>query len=175
MSRFFLTDAPALSPGVCWITRTGKGPFVDTGIDLSKNVVDRGRMYLSVDVIREMAQLAGLFNEGKPVSVELHDKEVYDRGYNDAIKEINKDAINHFVEHVSRNTIGINGNAALVEPTITHTAAGAAVPSVEDATTGTPQDDSSIDEVERKSASTGSVKRPSSVSTNSSDESNFRL
>ena len=175
MSRFFLTDAPALSPGVCWITRTGKGPFVDTGIDLSKNVVDRGRMYLSVDVIREMAQLAGLFNEGKPVSVKLHDKEVYDRGYNDAIKEINTDAINHFVEHVSRNTVGINGNAALVEPTITHTAAGAAVPSVEDTTAGTPQVDKDADGPKRKSASTGSVKRPASVSTNSSDESNFRL
>ena len=175
MSRFFLTDAPALSPGVCWITKTGKGPFVDTGIDLSKTVVDRGRMYLSVDVIREMAQLAGLFDEKKPVSVELHDKEVYDRGYNDAIKEINKDAINHFVEHVSRNTVGINGNAALVEPTITHTAAGAAVPSVEDAAAGTPQVDKDADGPKRKSASTGSVKRPSSVSTNSSDESNFRL
>ena len=175
MSRFFLTDAPALSPGVCWITKTGKGPFVDTGIDLSKTVVDRGRMYLSVDVIREMAQLAGLFNEGKPISVELHDKEVYDRGYNDAIKEINKDAINHFVEHVSRNTVGINGNAALVEPTITHTAAGAAIASVKDAAAGTPQVDKDTDGPKRKSASTSSVKRPASVPTNSSDESEFRL
>jgi len=175
MSRFFLTDAPALQPGVCWITKTGKGPFVDTGIDLSKNVVDRGRMYLSVDVIREMAQLAGLFDEKTPVSVELHDKEMYDKGYNDAIKEINSDAINHFVSHVSRNTVGAAGVAALVEPASTHTAAGAAIAGVEDATAGTPEVDKDIDGVERKSASTGGVKRPASVSTNSSDESNFRL
>ncbi len=175
MSRFFLTDAPALQPGVCWITRTGKGPFVDTGIDLSKTVVDRGRMYLSVDVIREMAQLAGLFDEEKPVSVELYDKEVYDRGYNDAMKEINKDAINHFVEHVSRNTVGVNGNAALVESAVADTDARPPLAVAEDTTAGTPEVDKDSDGPERKSAGTGSVKRPASVSTNSSDESNFRL
>ena len=175
MSRFFLTDAPALQPGVCWITRTGKGPFVDTGIDLSKTVVDRGRMYLSVDVIREMAQLAGLFDEEKPVSVELYDKEVYDRGYNDAMKEINKDAINHFVEHVSRNTVGVNGNAALVESAVADTDARPPLSVAEDTAAGTPEVDKDSDGPERKSAGTGSVKRPASVPTNSSDESNFRL
>jgi hypothetical protein len=79
MTRFFLTDAPSISPGVCWITKTGVGPFIDTGIDLSKNVVDRGRMYISVDALREMAQVAGLFGETAPVSVELKKKEFMTR------------------------------------------------------------------------------------------------
>jgi len=122
-----------------------------------------------------MAQLAGLFDEEKPVSVKLHDKQMYDKGYNDAIKEINSDAINHFVSHVSRNVVGSAGVAALVEPASTHTAAGAAVAGVENSAAGAPEIDKDADGPERKSASTSRFKRPSRVSTNSSDESNFRL
>ena len=175
MSRFFLVDAPALAPGVCWITKSGVGPFIDTGIDLSKNVIDRGRMYISVDSLREMAQIAGLFDETAPVSVELRKKELYDLGYNDALKEMNKDVISNFVERIVSNAASSAGAATAVAPESTHTAAGAAVPDVADATAGAPQDGASVDEVERESASVGSVKRPSRVSTNSSDDANFRL
>jgi hypothetical protein len=175
MTRFFLTDAPSMSPGVCWITKTGVGPFIDTGIDLSLHVVDRGRMYISVDAIREMAQIAGLFDEKEPVSVELKKKEWYDRGYQDALKETNKDAINHFIEHVSRNTVGAAGVAILGAPENSVTAAGAAVVEPSGTDAGEPEDSASVSKVERKSASTGRVKRPVGVSTNSSDESNFRL
>jgi len=73
-SRFSVTDAPSNSPGVCYITRTSVGPFIDTGVDMSTQVIDRGRLYLAVDVIREMAQLAGLFEEERPVTVELLEK-----------------------------------------------------------------------------------------------------
>lgn len=175
MTRFFLTDAPALAPGVCWITKSGIGPFIDTGVDLSLHVVDRGRMYISVDALREMAQIAGLFGEEQPVSVELRKKEFYEQGYNDALKEINKDAINHFIEHVNRNTVGSAGVAILGAPEIHHTAAGAAIADAPVANAGEQQDSASVSKTERKSTSTRSVKRPASVSTNSSDESNFRL
>jgi len=175
MSRFFLTDAPAMSPGVCWITKTGVGPFIDTGIDLSLHVVDRGRMYISVDVIREMAQLAGLFDETAPVSVELRKKELYDQGYRDALEEMNKDVISNFVERVVSNSAITAGAAIPVASENNHTTAGAAVPNSASADAGKQQDGSSSGKTERKSASTGSVKRPVSVSTNSSDESNFRL
>jgi hypothetical protein len=175
MTRFFLTDAPAMSPGVCWITKSGVGPFIDTGIDLSMHVVDRGRMYISVDVIREMAQIAGLFDETTPVSVELRKKELYDLGYNDALKEMNKDVISNFVGHLSRNFVGSAGVATVVAPEIHHTAAGAAVPDSANADAGTQQDSADADKAKRKSSSTGSVKRSASVSTNSSDDANFRL
>ncbi len=175
MSRFFLTDAPALSPGVCWITRTSKGPFIDTGVDLSKNVIDRGRIYLSVEVLREMAQLAGLFEEGEPKTAALKRKQWYEEGYNQAIKELKSDVIDNFVERVLIDSVDTDGAAVPVESEGHLTAAGAAVPDPADATAGTPEDDSVVDEVERESASTGSVKRPTRVSTNSSDESNFRL
>jgi hypothetical protein len=175
MSRFFLTDAPAMSPGVCWITKSGVGPFIDTGVDLSLHVVDRGRMYISVDVIREMAQIAGLFDETAPVSVELRKKEIYDQGYKDALEEMNKDVINNFVERVVSNSALAAGAATPVAPESNHTAAGAAVSDVADADAGKPQDSADVGKAQRKSSSTGSVKRSASVSTNSSDESNFRL
>jgi hypothetical protein len=175
MSKFFLTDAPAMAPGVCWVTKTSVGPFIDTGVDLSLRVIDRGRIYLSVDALREMAQVAGLFDEKEPISVELKKQEWYDRGYNDAIKELDQDVINSFVGHVSRNAVGVASTTALVESAGHTTAAGAAVPGPSDATAGTPENSSGVDKVKRKSSSTGSVKRPASVSANSSDESNFRL
>jgi len=175
MTRFFLTDAPAMSPGVCWITKSGVGPFIDTGVDLSLHVIDRGRMYLSVDVIREMAQLAGLFDEKEPVSVELKKKEWYNRGYQDALEETNKDVINHFIERVVSHSVNTAGAATLVEPESNHTAAGAAVADSANADAGKSQDGADAGKTERKSSSTRSVKRPAGVSTNSSDESNFRL
>jgi hypothetical protein len=175
MSRFFLTDAPAMSPGVCWITKTGVGPFIDTGVDLSLHVIDRGRMYISVDAIREMAQIAGLFDETAPVSVELRRKEFYDQGYKDALEEMNKDVISNFVERIVSNAASSAGGAAVVAPEVHHTAAGAAVADSASADAGTQQDSANADKAKRKSSGTNSVKRPASVSTNSSDESNFRL
>lgn len=175
MSRFFLVDSPALAPGACWFTKTSDGPFIDTGYDLSKHVVDRGRVYISISALREMAQVAGLFDEKEPVSVEMKRKEWYDRGYNDAIKELKTDAVNNFVERVLVDSASTAGAATSVGAESHRTAAGAAVPDPADATAGAPQDGSSVDEVERESASTGSVKRPARVSTNSSDDANFRL
>lgn len=175
MSRFFLTDAPAMSPGVCWITKSGVGPFIDTGVDLSLHVIDRGRMYISVDAIREMAQIAGLFDETAPVSVELRKKEFYDQGYKDALEEMNKDVINNFVERVISNSAVTAGAAIPVESESNHTTAGAAVPDSASADAGEPQNSADVGKAQRKSSSTGSVKRPASVSTNSSDDANFRL
>lgn len=175
MSRFTLTNAPAMAPGVCWITKTGVGPFIDTHVDLSLHVVDRGRIYISVDALREMAQVAGLFDEKEPVSVELKKKEWYDKGYQAALEEINKDAINHFVERVVSHSASTAGAATPVAPEGSGTAAGAAVPDSASADVGAQQDSADTGKVERKSSGSRSVKRPAGVSTNSSDESNFRL
>lgn len=175
MSRFFLTDAPALSPGVCWITKTSKGPFIDTGVDLSKTVVDRGRIYLSVDVIREMAQLAGLFDEQEPVSVELKKKQWYDQGYNDAIKELQNDAVSNFVERVISNTALTAGAAISFAPE-----SGGQI----DAEPGTINEgpiadalqvNTDSDKPERKGAGVSRFKRPTRVPAGSSDESTYRL
>lgn len=175
MTRFFLTDAPAMAPGVCWITKTGVGPFIDTGVDLSLHVVDRGRIYISVDAIREMAQIAGLFKEKDPASVELRKLEYYNQGYKDALEETNKDVINHFIERVVSHSVDAAGAATPVAPESSHTTAGAAVVDSASANAGDEQDGADASKAKRKSSSTSSVKRPASVSTNPSDDANFRL
>ena len=174
-SRFFMTDAPALQPGVCWITKTSKGPFVDTGVDLSKTVVDRGRIYLSVDVIREMAQLAGLFGEDEPKTAALKKKQWYEEGYNDAIKELQNDVVNNFVERVISNTAVTAGAAVSMAPESSGQVVGESG-TIDEGTTGNAlQIDSDLDGLERESAGASSIKRSSRVSTSSGDESNYRL
>ncbi len=81
-SRFKLVDTPAMLPGDCWISRTSVGPFIDTGTDVPFE--RRGRVYINVDVLREMAFEAGLF-EGLVPSTQV--EEAYRNGRADAIKE----------------------------------------------------------------------------------------
>lgn len=175
MSRFFLVDAPALDPGVCWITKTSKGPFIDTGVDLSKTVIDRGRIYLSVDVLREMAQLAGLFDEGEPKAAGLKRKQWYEEGYNDAVKELKNDVVNNFVERVISNTALTAGAAISPTPEISGQI-DAEPGTIDEGPTGdTLQINTDSDKLERKGAGVSRFKRPSRVSTGSSDESTYRL
>jgi hypothetical protein len=174
-SRFNVVNAPAQQPGHCWITRTAVGPFVDTGVDVSVGKIDRGRMYISIDALREMAQVAGLFDEKQPVSVELRQKEWFDKGYQKAMEEMSNDAVNRFIEHTVRNSVGIAGNAAMVESTNHLASVGAAIPGFEESTAGTPESVEGDGGLEREGASVGSVERPVGVSTNSSDDDQYRL
>jgi hypothetical protein len=174
-SRFTIVEAPPKDPGHCWITKTSVGPFIDTGIDLSVAKIDRGRIYISFDALREMAQTAGLFDESPPVSVELRKREWYEQGYNDAVKEFSGDAVNRFIEHVSRNSVGVAGNAAMVESRSHLASVGAAVSGFEEPTAGTSEGNQDVGGFEFESASVGSVERSSGVSTNSSDDDEYRL
>lgn len=174
-SRFTLTEGPAQQPGHCWITRTSIGPFIDTGVDVSVGKIDRGRMYISIDALREMAQVAGLFDEEPPVTAELARKEWFNKGYQQAMEEMSNDAVSRFIEHTVRNSVGIAGNAAMVESTSHLASVGAAVPSVADHATGTPEGVESDGGLEWESSSVGSVERPVGVSTNSSDDDQYRL
>jgi hypothetical protein len=174
-SRFNVVQAPPQQPGHCWITHTAVGPFVDTGVDVSVGKIDRGRMYISISVLREMAQIAGLFEEKEPASVELRKKEWFDKGYQQAMEEVSNDVVSRFIEHASRNLVGVTGNTAMVESASSFASAGAAIPSVEDSTAGTSEGVEDNGGSELESASTGSFERPVGVSTNSSDDSQYRL
>lgn len=81
-SRFQLVETPALMPGECWITKTSIGPFIDTQTDVP--LERRGRVYISVDALREMAFEAGLFEGLTP---QHYVEEAYARGYADATEE----------------------------------------------------------------------------------------
>lgn len=84
-SRFQLVQSAALSPGIDWVTGTDKGPFVDTGCDIAFGKF--GRLYLTVDTIREMAEQAGIFNEGRADGLVAREAAVYNEGYAAALRE----------------------------------------------------------------------------------------
>jgi hypothetical protein len=83
--RWKLTDAPILQPAVDFITKTPNGPFIDTGFDVPFEL--RGRVYLSVDTIEEMARVAGLIGSHNALGKKLHDEANYNRGYEAGLKE----------------------------------------------------------------------------------------
>lgn len=83
--RWSMTDAPAMLPGVDFITRSPVGPFIDTGINTT--VETKGHVYLSVETIREMAEIAGLLEKKNAQERSLHDLEMYNAGYEAGLKE----------------------------------------------------------------------------------------
>lgn len=174
-SRFSVVQAPPKDPGHCWITKTSVGPFIDTGVDLSLAKVDRGRIYISFDALREMAQVAGLFDEGEPKTAGLKKKQWYEQGYNDAMKEISDNAIDRFIEHIGNHSAGAASDAAVVAPAGHLSTAGAAIPGPEDSTAGAPEVDQDFGGSEWESASASSVERPASVPADSSDGAEYRL
>lgn len=82
-ARFKITDVPALPPGADFITRSINGPFIDTGFDVAWG--SKGRMYLTVDTIREMADIAGLLSTDESEKVRYD--AAYKEGYADALRE----------------------------------------------------------------------------------------
>lgn len=65
---FKLTTNPERQPGVDFITRSGQGPFVDTGVDVILRSqpgmpVQTERVYLSAATITQMAQLVGVLGD----------------------------------------------------------------------------------------------------------------
>lgn len=83
--RWTLTDAPTLQPAVDFITKTPNGPFIDTGMNVTFE--QRGRIYLAVETIREMAQVAGLLEKKNNQQNALHDVSVYNEGYKNGLRE----------------------------------------------------------------------------------------
>jgi hypothetical protein len=163
-SRFSVTETPILGPGHCWISKTVDGPFIDTGVDVGRMHIERGRIYISVEILREMARVAGILDEGKSASVELKEKEWYDKGYSDALKENYGDVLNRLADRVGPSVLDALSASAEATPE-----------SVEGTSVGTLEADETAGDSERKIASTGSRKRPARISTDSGDESSYRL
>lgn len=163
-SRFSVVDVPVLAPGRCWVSRTTDGPLIDTGIDIGRMNIERGRLYLSFDVIREMAREAGILDEGKSVSAELKEKEWYNKGYSDALKENYGSIFNQLADRVGPSILDAFDSTVDGEPE-----------TVEDVAGGAHKTDETASKSERKITSTGSRKRPTSIPADTSDESAYRL
>lgn len=69
-SPYKMVASPSLAPGDDYITRSLKGPFIDTGLQIKPGQARHGRVYLSIDTVREMAQILGLFDGLVPKEVE---------------------------------------------------------------------------------------------------------
>lgn len=84
-SRFKVTDAPTLAPGTDYVTGTGVGPFIDTGRDIRDQAGrNLGRLYLSKDTVREMAQELGLLGGPAGATAQMA---AYNKGKLDALQE----------------------------------------------------------------------------------------
>lgn len=83
--RWSMIDAPALPPGVDFITKSPNGPFIDTGINVIPEM--RGRVYLSIETIKEMAEIAGLLDSKNAQEKSLYDLEIYNNGYKDGLRD----------------------------------------------------------------------------------------
>lgn len=83
--RWAVVDAPALQPAVDFITKSPNGPFIDTGLNVTFEM--RGRVYLSVETIKEMAEIAGLLESRNAQEKNLYDEGNYNRGYEAGLKE----------------------------------------------------------------------------------------
>lgn len=83
--RWAITNAPTLQPAVDFITKSPNGPFIDTGLNVTFEM--RGRVYLSVETIREMAETAGIIETKNAQESSLYDLEIYNKGYEAGLKE----------------------------------------------------------------------------------------
>lgn len=114
--RWALVDAPALMPGVDFVTRSPNGPFIDTGISVS--IENRGRVYLSVQTIKEMAEIAGLLDTKNAQERSLHDMEKYNEGFKAGLQEGTdlNDRLGNIISHIA-------AGAAVSRPSVDDVAA----------------------------------------------------
>jgi hypothetical protein len=83
--RWAVVEAPTLQPAVDFITKSPNGPFIDTGLNVTFEM--RGRVYLSIETIKEMAEIAGLLENKNAQEKNLHELEIYNLGYKDGLNE----------------------------------------------------------------------------------------
>lgn len=80
---------PEMSPGLDFLLRTANGPFVDTEISVMVRRNPAGlpikeRIYLSFDLIRQLAQVAGIVDQASSLSEES----LIARGKLEGMKEV---------------------------------------------------------------------------------------
>lgn len=87
-TRYQLQPVALASPGVDFITKSPNGPFIDTGhIVQFMEGRNADRVYLSVETLREMCQIAGVLEEPTSDAARAREVAIYNQGYSDAVKE----------------------------------------------------------------------------------------
>lgn len=174
-SRYKLVEQALVSPGVDWISRSEKGPFVDTGLEVE--FAQKGRLYLSVDTVRELAEAAGIIGEGPSQGELSREAQEYFRGYSDAVKENEIGHLDRLVTRLAavadnlRNTGGVAVEAIPASTPSNSAPSGEPDDLFEEDESGVFTTDGPID---RQADRVTSGKGPARVSSNPSDES-YRL
>ena len=172
--RWMLVDAPALQPGVDFITKSPNGPFIDTGLDVKFE--QRGRMYLSVETIREMAQVAGLLEAKSAREKRLYDIETFQKGYEQGLRE-GKELLGKLDSVISN----LSPDTGWLQPARVETAE----PEPEDATVESGEPDGNSGDIQAtparsrgprgKTGSTRSSGRPDDVPSTGDDDERYRI
>lgn len=101
LSRFTVTESPLLQPGCDFITGGINGPFIDTGRRLRTQEFRAGKhVYISFDVVAEMARVAGLIKEPKRLTGDKRYEQGVADGYAEAMREVNSDLFRDMAEHL---------------------------------------------------------------------------
>jgi hypothetical protein len=177
--RFALTDQAVMAPGEDLLTRTTKGPFIDTFTDIQFG--QRGRIYFSVETVREMAQAAGLFDDRED-AVEKADLEGYNRGYTDAIREnyghALADAVDRLAFVAGQLHLPVVDGPTRAEETGTDSSGDDArgdSGAVEDADVLDGTDDGAVIDTESSSSKSSRRKGPAGVSANRGNGGTLRI
>ncbi len=107
--RWAVVDAPTLQPAVDFITKSPNGPFIDTGLNVTFEM--RGRVYLSLETIKEMAEIAGLLDNKNAQELSLHELEIaneaYARGLRDNEELVGK--LSSIISRMSSANVAVDG------------------------------------------------------------------
>jgi len=86
-----VTTNPEKAPAVDFLTRSGEGPFIDTGVDVILRSqpgmpVQTERVYLAKNTIAQLAQLVGLTGSNAPHDL-VRDAQLVAQGKIEGMKE----------------------------------------------------------------------------------------
>lgn len=102
---FKLVTHPEQAPAVDFLTRSGNGPFVDTGFDVMVRTVPGGpvvkeHVYLSVATIQQLAVIVGSVQT--EAGRTLHEESLINQGKVEAIREGLRERIVDLAADLSR-------------------------------------------------------------------------
>lgn len=100
VSRFSLTTHPVRQPANDIVTGGTVGPFIDTGRELKFQ--DKGRVYLSVSTVKEMAEVAGLSSGISEQKLENDVRAAFQEGYAKAIEEMDSEQFDSVADRLDR-------------------------------------------------------------------------
>lgn len=93
--RYHVMQTAVAAPGVDWVTRSPDGPFIDTGVDIA--FAEHGRLYLSIETVRQLADVAGLFDNLNIAGTDEIEA-AREEGYGRALKE---GLVEHLGDYIS--------------------------------------------------------------------------